>query len=490
MLSYFIMLILAAQAKNLPKELQALLKLSSDGDYSNKVTCKKPSVKTMVQLWEGHPNECIHEDSNSYLSIQYEKYLADKRLEFHSELIDVWAVIEDKALDQDLWNPVTGIGYSEKSSSSRLAIMNLDSVCLLGEKDQYNRTAEYILKLNLHEQGVIDVYDMVTQEIGALLSTFYLSKDKNILEKAKTAGEFLLKMYENWYPYSSYDVNKAQGFYDTISIKHILNLNEIYVLHFHTGDSRYMTIISQVISNIEDLLKYEVLPQYAIVKNNKLKYSGSITSDSSSAEVARILWNNWILSNKTANIFKDLYEKTKAYTIKKLPYTNDQGEILLVERNGDDIKYKMHLKMCAWAGVLGQESLVNFNMTLLKFSHKLLTSCFKFFTGGNLPADYLYLSANKITMEDKYFSIPSEIFESAYYMQKATSDGNFRKVVSFAFSSIKAKLKRKYGFTILGKDMMPEDFLSKTLKYLMLIYSDNRLVRALMTTTGHFLGYH
>lgn len=490
MLSCFILLILGAQAKSLPKELQALLKVSSDGDYSNKITCKKPSVKTMVQLWEGHPSECIHNDPNSYLSIQYEKHLTDKRMEFHSELIDIWKVIEDKALDKDLWNPVTGMGYSEKSSSSRLALVNLDSICLLGEKDQYNKTAEYVLGLKLHEQGVIDVYDMVTQEIGGLLSTFYLIKDQNILVKAKAAGELLLKMYENWYPYSSYDVTKAQGFYDNLSIKQILNLNEIYVLHFHTGDSRYMTIISQVISNIEDLLKYEVLPQYATVKNNKLKYSGSIAADSSSAEVARILWNNWILSNKTASIFKDLYEKTKTYAIKKLPYANDQGEILLVERNGDDIKYKMHLKMCAWAGVLGQDSLANFNMTLLKFSHKILTSCFKFFAGGNLPADYLHLSANKITIEDKYFSIPSEIFESAYYMQRATTDGNFRKIVSFAFNTIKAKLKRKYGFSVLGEDVMPEDFLSKTLKYLMLIYSDNRLVRALMSTTGHFLGYH
>ena len=70
--------------------IQYLLKRSSQNDYENSITCKRPSVKSMVQLWDAHPNACISHDKHSYLSLKTERFQFERGTEVRLEFVKVW----------------------------------------------------------------------------------------------------------------------------------------------------------------------------------------------------------------------------------------------------------------------------------------------------------------------------------------------------------------------------------------------------------------
>jgi Glycosyl hydrolase family 47. len=166
---------------------------------------------------------------------------------------------------------------------------NIDSAYLLGNKEEFNNTANAAANNKDIPEGFIDVYEFITEKLGGLLSGYFLSEDSRLLEKAIETGELLISFYDNWYPYSKYNLSSKQGKYNKIPLKLLINLSELYILHRYTFDPRYLSLIENVSNNLQILLNYPVLPSHAVVKDNKIEFVGFITSDYSSAEVQRIL---------------------------------------------------------------------------------------------------------------------------------------------------------------------------------------------------------
>ena len=193
------------------------------------------------------------------------------------------------------------------------------------------------------------------------------------------------------------------------------------------------------------------------------------------------------MSNKTHTVFKDLYDNNKAFALKKLPFNNHNDDIILAEK-AEEYNYRMNLRMCAWAGVLAEENYLFLNKTELNFAEKLITSCYKVFLNEKW-SDYLYLEMSGLVTKDSEFSIPGEIFESTFFLFRATSDNSYRKLAFNAFKAIKDRCKKSFGYSCDGK-LMPHDFFSKTLKFLFLLFNDsNNFSRSVFSSTGHLIGY-
>lgn len=479
-----------AGSKLLDEELQELLKQSTRGDYSNDVTCKRPSVKTMIYLWESNPVMCVNYDEHEYLSVQYTNYLTGKGSEIQSEFMEIWGNYLTAALGKDSWRPISGTGVNDKSGTKHMIYNNLDSSYVLGTKEQYNVTLVAAIENQEIPQNFVNVHEFITDGIGGLISMYHLQRNEKVLKKIAESGENLLKAYANWYPYTLYDFEKNIGKYEKIPMKALVNVAELYMVYHYTKDSRYKDLLNTIEEQLKVLLPYEVLPEFAVVNDGKIEFHGMITAEFGSAEVGKILYTNWLVSNKTANIYKEIYDKTKQFVLKKLPFSSDKGQVVLAERNEEGVRYRMNLKMCLWSGILAAESNQVINTTELDFAQRLLSSCFHFFKQDSLPADYLYLEKEKMVIKDKAFSIPSELFESLYYVFKATHDSNYRKLASYVFSVIKSHCKVSKGYSMLGADQMPQDFLSKSLKFLFLMFDESRkFSQSTLTFSGHFTGY-
>ena len=81
------------------------------------------------------------------------------------------------------------------------------------------------------------------------------------------------------------------------------------------------------------------------INKGKATFSGSLTFNSDSAQVQRILWNNWKLSNKSQEVFKTLLEINKKSILPLLPFTSKQGDVVMIERQPERVEHKMH-KLC------------------------------------------------------------------------------------------------------------------------------------------------
>ena len=479
----------SSHSMRVSEEMRSLLKKSSRGDYGNKVTCKKPSVKTMVYLWEQDPSACIAEDPNEYLSVYYTKYLNEKASEVQAEFMETWGQYLKLAWGADSWRPQSGKGLNDKSYTKHMIYNNLDSSYLLGTQVQFNLTLHAAVDNKDPPQGFVNVFEFITDGIGGLLSTYHLQPSSELLQKIKQAGLELVKVYENWYPYTLYDFQEGKGKYERIPMKALVNLNEIYKLYEITGDSRYKEIAERVTKGLRDVLDGQIVPEFGEIEDGEIQMRGVITSEYFSSEVGKILYNNWLLSNRTDIVSKGIYDKLKNLVLTRVALGSSRGEIILIERNEKGVRPRMNMKMCQWAGILAEESRNDFNNTELITALKLIQACFVFFNDEKLPSDYIYMEKKNLYQVDSDFSIPSELFESLYYIFKATHDTRYRELGYYAYSVIKSHCKVMYGYTIPGKDLMPQDFFSKTLKYLFLIFDENRrFSHPIISSSGHFLG--
>jgi hypothetical protein len=484
----FFLLFSQVQSFRPSEGIQHLLKLSSDQDYDNSVTCKRPSVKSMVNLWEAYPNSCILHDKHSFLSIKTERFQFERGTEVRFDFVKIWGKILEKKEFFDSWRVIDGEGVNDKGGLRQMLYDNVDSSYLLGEKDQLEATIQAVENDGLEFKGDIDTHLFITHHLAGLLSGFYLTSSPVLKEKAVLFGEKALKFYKNWHPFARFNFETNHGIIDKIHLKQFVNLGEFYILFRLTKDQRYEKVINDTVKALETLTRYEVLPEFASFEKGKVTFSGFLTGNSESAQVQRILWNNWKLSKKSQQVFRTLMDINKKSVLSLLPFTTKQGDVVMIERRPEDFEYRMNLKMCAWAGVLAEENRRTINSTEMILAQKLFATCIKAFRLKE-PADFVYLDPEKIVTKVKGFSIPGEIFESLFFIWRSHGDHSLRKLGIALFAELKNRFGKRFGFAGIGSELMPQDFLSKSLKYLFLTQASHTVfLGAQFNTEGHLLG--
>jgi hypothetical protein len=99
------------------------------------------------------------------------------------------------------------------------------------------------------------------------------------------------------------------------------------------------------------------------------------------------------------------------------------------------------------------------------------------------------LDPEKIVTKVKGFSIPGEIFESLFFIWRSHGDHSLRKLGIALFAELKNRFGKRFGFAGIGSELMPQDFLSKSLKYLFLTQASHTVfLGAQFNTEGHLLG--
>jgi len=465
-----------------------LLRTSSKNDYDGNYNCKRPSVKAMVGLWEIYPNQCLVPNKHSYISIKSDRFQFERGTEVRLEFVRIWKHYLRENQFTDSWMPRSGTGTNDKGGTQEMFFNNIDSTYLMGEKDQLNTTFAIVENKLLNIEGNFSTYDFITKHIGSLISAYYLTSNPLLKLKALQYGEWIFEFYKDWVPYTTYNFKSKKGEFGKIEIKQLVNVAELYILSRLSKDERYEKLIGRIVDQLKEISHFQVLPQHAYLEDGvKLKYAGWLSSNSESADVQRVLWNSWRLSNRKDEVFKTLLDINKKAILTLLPFSSKDGSVIMIERTPKTVEYRMDLKMCGWAGVLAEENRNIMNSSEVNLAVKLMNTCLRVFTDLN-PSNLLYLNEEKVETRDSLFSLPGEIAESLFFLYRATGEHWIRKAGLHMFRVIKKNYGKEFGYVFTGSEVMPSDFLSKTLKYLFLLQASPSLfLGAYFSTAGHLL---
>ena len=105
----------------------------------------------------------------------------------------VWDNYEKYAWGYDEMKPLTGQGTDYLGGFGCLILDSLDTLILMGFKDQFFRALEWVrTKLNFHKNKNVSMFESAIRLLGGLLGAYTLYPDPVLLEKAQDIGNRLL----------------------------------------------------------------------------------------------------------------------------------------------------------------------------------------------------------------------------------------------------------------------------------------------------------
>ncbi|CAG9310616.1 unnamed protein product [Blepharisma stoltei] len=496
--------------RKLEGDLEQLIYKSFEDDKYHEHSCKRPVIREYVNSWDKYQSQCMKRDLNDFAYSTYVTFLEGRTFEFVRDFNYIWKKYITLALGNDTMNPVTGAGENPKGGISHMFFANLDTLYLMGTEELFEEALKIVEKEGVLPKGQFKTADYVKDVIGGLLGGFYVSEKEGLLEKAKEAGELLPEIfsYKEYLPFESYDRVKKEGTlsHGSMKVSDISNQAEALLLYKYTGDERFLNITGKFDQLLnEKKILHEYLPVYLQSQDFKfdiLKFAGPFTMDQDSVHIQRNLFNAWILSNKTAFNIKEMYDKNKNFIIRNLTLQTERGELFIASRGMDrpEHNYRMHQATCAFAGQLAIENkLLGYNASEVILAKRLMETCIHMYLDApnNLAPNYVQFTRQGMEFEEKGFTILPDIFDGLLHLFRLTGDEMYRKAAYFVYTQIVEKCRSPYGYSNLKTNMelsgvMPDSLLSKTLKYLFLLFNRETFIpveKYVYTPAGHVYRY-
>jgi hypothetical protein len=124
-----------------------------------------------------------------------------------------WKGYEDNAFGQDYLNVQTMKGDGLPGHDMAITLVDsLDTLFLLGMFDQFDRASDWVakhMKERIYQSGYISLFETTIRNMGGLLSAYYLSGQKHLLQAAKDLGDALspaFAVYDHGIPGKDFDV--------------------------------------------------------------------------------------------------------------------------------------------------------------------------------------------------------------------------------------------------------------------------------------------
>uniref|UniRef100_A0A8C5EJX8 alpha-1,2-Mannosidase n=1 Tax=Gouania willdenowi TaxID=441366 RepID=A0A8C5EJX8_GOUWI len=310
-------------------------------------------------------------------------------------------------------------------------IDSLDTLYIMGLMDEYNDAKEWVqTSLDLNSNGEASLFEVNIRYVGGLLSAYYLTG-----EEVMNIRKLLNK------------IEKPHGLYPNFLSPVSGNWVQHHVSIGGLGDSFYEYLIKSYLMSDkkdEDAKKMYYGALEAIEANLVQKSPGGLTY---MAE-----WRGGILDHKMGHLA-----------------CFSGGMIGIGADDGAPEKRQHYLDLAAEITHTCHESYT-------RSATKLGPEAFRFDGGAEATATRL---------SDRYYILRPEVIESYMYMWRLTHDPKYREWGWEAVEALEQHCKVESGFsgirdvytTMVSHDNMQQSFfLSETLKYLYLLFSDDDLL--------------
>ncbi|XP_075229492.1 alpha-Mannosidase class I b isoform X2 [Lycorma delicatula] len=420
-----------------------------------------------------------------------------------------WKGYRTYAWGHDHLKPISG-GYHDWFGLGLTIIDALDTIYIMGLKEEFKEAKSWVessLKFNTYND--VNLFEVTIRVLGGLLSAYHLSGEEIFLEKALDLGERLLPCFTkspSGIPYS--DVNLASQTAHSPKWSPDSSTSEVTTLQLEfrdlsrcTHDKKFEESAFKVSKHVHELPKTDGLVPIFINPNTGWFHSYTdIKLGARGDSYYEYLLKQWIQTGKTIDFLKNDYleaiEGIKKWLVRRTPKSN---LLFIGELKGGtkDFVPKMDHLVCYLPGTLALGYHHGLPEHHLKLAEELMETCYQ--TYAQRPSflapeitffrfqhdvaakDDMYVKSN-----DAHNLLRPEFIESLWYMYQITGNTTYQDWGWSIFKAFEKFTKVDNGYTSIGnvntryvdetrpRDMMESFFLSETLKYLYLLFSDDR----------------
>jgi len=423
-----------------------------------------------------------------------------KRLAVVHALRHAWKSYERVAFGADEWKPIAGV----RTNGYGLGLMivdSLDTLWMAGLREEFERAVGWVRSsMRVNGGNRISFFETTIRVLGGLLSAYELSGQEVLLEKASDLGHRLIKAFEapSGLPYTQINLQTGQHAMPSWLGGNLLlaevgtSQMEFIALSKHTGDNS----LRQKAEKVFDVLDREggpLSPQGGRMwpihirpesgKPHGSTYSWGAMGDS----YYEYLLKTWLLTGKRKEQYKRMYLESVRAMIDKLVIVED-GLTYVAEIKNGRLEKKMDHLVCFVPGMLalGAQHIPEVHDEHMDLAKRLVRTCYEMYarqTTGLAPEYVRFNGQMSVVNGGTHNLLRPEAIESVFYLYRFTRDPMYRKWGWRMFLAFETHCRVASGGYVGVKDVnkpsspkndnMETFFLAETLKYFLLLFSDD-----------------
>ncbi|KAH8268452.1 hypothetical protein KR026_007319 [Drosophila bipectinata] len=415
-----------------------------------------------------------------------------------------WAGYKKYAWGHDNLKPISQ--YSHEWFGLGLSIVDsLDTMYIMGLDDEFKEARDWVENsLRFDTKRDVNLFEVTIRVLGGLLSAYHLSGDTMFLAKASELGNRLLPAFSSpsGIPYS--DVNLGDLSAHSPKWSPDSSTSEVTTIQLEFRDlsrSTNVSIYEQVAHTVNEKVheldkKHGLVPIFINANTGTFRNYATISLGARGDSYYEYLLKQWIQTGRKDNdiLILDYMQAIDGVLTELMRRTPREHWVYIGELiNGKDFKPKMDHLTCYLPGTLllgHQNGMPDSHLILAR---DLMDTCYQTYMMNptHLAAEISYFALTEKDDQDIYVKpndahnlLRPEFIESLYYFYALTGNRTYQDMGWTIFQAFETHTKVNAGYTSLGnvknaqntrmRDLMESFWLSETLKYFYLLFSDNR----------------
>ncbi|KAK2909957.1 mannosyl-oligosaccharide 1,2-alpha-mannosidase IA isoform X2 [Channa argus] len=383
-------------------------------------------------------------------------------------------------------------------------IDSLDTLFIMGLMEEYNDAKEWVkTNLDLNSNGEASLFEVNIRYVGGLLSAYYLTGEELFKNKAVELGEKLLPAFNTPTGIPRGVINLGSGTswswgWASAGSSILAEFGTLHLEFVHLTELSSNPIYTEKVMNIRKLLNkiekpHGLYPNFlSPVSGNWVQHHVSIGGLGDS--FYEYLIKSYLMSDKTDDDAKKMYynalEAIEANLVQKSP----GGLTYMAEWRGGILDHKMGHLACFSGGMIGigaDDGAPDKRQHYLDLAAEITHTCHESYVRSATklgPEAFRFdggAEATATRLSDRYYILRPEVIESYMYMWRLTHDPKYREWGWEAVEALEEHCRVESGFsgirdvyttTVSHDNMQQSFFLSETLKYLYLLFSNDDLL--------------
>jgi len=431
--------------------------------------------------------------------------------------LHAWTGYRTYAMGKDELLPLSKRGEDTLGGLGATVVDSLSTLYVIGFHDEFLAARDWVSeKLDFSKVGEVIVFETVIRILGGLLSAYHLTGDQMFLSKAEDLGGRLGKCFQTktGLPFPRCTLNSTTCTFHTeygsnVLLAEIGTLQlEFRALSYHTLDRNLQLLRYQaedVVKHLDSISPREnkgMIP-YLLNINTGQFVNQYITLGSPSDSYFEYLLKVYLQGGRQERLFRDKFLEVVDGIMTYMRWNVDEGYTVIREVTGTMLNFsKVDHFTCYLPGViyLGLElAPSDLRPSWFSLAENVTRTCYGMYewSASGLAAENIQVFMDgTFTINGGYLLRP-EVIEAFFYMWRATHNPIYREWGWKIFERIQHWCRTDEAYTTLQvadselpekSDLMPSFFISETLKYLYLLFSEDDVLpldKWVFNTEGH-----
>lgn len=381
---------------------------------------------------------------------------------------------------------------------------SLDTLYIMGLMEEYEEAKEWVQNnLDLNSNGEASLFEVNIRYVGGLLSAFYLTGAEIFKQKVLELGEKLLPAFNTPTGIPRGVINLGSGTswswgWASAGSSILAEFGTLHLEFVHLSELSGNPVFTEKVMNIRKLLNkiekpHGLYPNFlSPVSGNWVQHHVSIGGLGDS--FYEYLIKSFLMSDKTDEEAKKMYYSAMEAIEMNLVQKSPAGLTYVAEWRGGILDHKMGHLACFCGGMIGigaEDAPEGQKQHYLDLADQITHTCHESYSRSATklgPEAFRFdggAEATATRLSDRYYILRPEVIESYMYMWRLTHDPKYREWGWEAVEALEKHCRVDAGFSgirdvysssVSHDNMQQSFFLSETLKYLYLLFSEDDLL--------------